>query len=52
MLHLAVIKKKLGGGRPKLKTQSYFQTTSLASSMEFHTKLGILKSMVGKTKVL
>lgn len=45
-------KKKLGGGRPKLKTQSYFQTTSLASSMEFHTKLGILKSMVGKTKVL
>lgn len=44
-------KKKQGGGRPKLKTQPYFQTTSLASSMESHTKLAILKSLLEKTKV-
>lgn len=51
MLHLAVIKKQ-GGGRPKLKTRSYFQTTSLASSMESHTKLAILKSLAEKNKSL
>lgn len=44
--------KKWGGGRPKLKTRSYFQTTSLASSMEFHTKLAILKSLGAKQKIL
>lgn len=37
--------KKQGGRRPKLKTPSYFQPTSLAASMESHTKLAILKNL-------
>lgn len=44
--------KKGWGGDFKLKSPSYFQITSLASSMESYTKLARLKSLEVQMKIL